>query len=108
MSTKSYIGTVTVEPSPSVRSRVKQLEAELGEPLFYRHRKGVTLTVKGKLFYDYAVRLLRLSEEAVNMVKNMDEPKGEIKIGSLEAMVLEDLPELLSTYHGMYGEVKFQ
>ena len=90
----------------NLSSRVKQLEAELGEPLFYRHRKGVTLTVKGKLFYDYAVRLLRLSEEAVNMVKNMDEPKGEIKIGSLEAMVLEDLPELLSTYHGMYGEVK--
>ena len=46
---------------------------------------------------------LRLSEEAVNMVKNMDEPKGEIKIGSLEAMVLENLPELLSTYHGMYS-----
>jgi len=90
----------------NLSSRVKQLEAELGEPLFYRHRKGVTLTVKGKLFYDYAVRLLRLSEEAVNMVKNMDEPKGELKIGSLEAMVLEDLPELLSTYHGMYGEVK--
>ena len=90
----------------NLSSRVKQLEAELGEPLFYRHRKGVTLTVKGKLFYDYAVRLLRLSEEAVNMVKNMDEPKGEIKIGSLEAMVLEDLPELLSTYHGMYSEVK--
>lgn len=90
----------------NLSSRVKQLEAELGEPLFYRHRKGVTLTVKGKLFYDYAVRLLRLSEEAVNMVKNMDEPKGEIKIGSLEAMVLDDLPELLSTYHGMYSEVK--
>ena len=37
------------------------------------------------------------------MVKNMDEPKGELKIGSLEAMVLENLPELLSTYHGMYS-----
>ena len=90
----------------NLSSRVKQLEGELGEPLFYRHRKGVTLTVKGKLFYDYAVKLLRLSEEAVNMVKNMDEPKGEIKIGSLEAMVLEDLPELLSAYHGLYSEVK--
>ena len=90
----------------NLSTRVKQLEEELEEPLFYRHRKGVSLTAKGKLFYDYAVRMLKLSEEAVNMVKNMDEPKGALKIGSLEALVLEDLPELLSAYHGLCGEVK--
>lgn len=90
----------------NLSSRVKQLEEELGETLFYRHRKGVSLTVKGKLFYDYSVKLLQLLEDAVNTVKNMDEPKGDLTIGSLEALILEDLPELLTAYHGMYNEVK--
>ena len=89
----------------NLSSRIKQLEEELGEPLFYRYKRGVSLTAKGKVFYDYAVRLLRLSEEAVTVMLDMEHARGKLTLGSLEATALGDLPELLSAYHKQYPDV---
>ena len=83
----------------NLSGRMKQLEDELGEKLFYRNRRGVSLTAKGMLFYDYAVRLLKLSDDAVSVIQNMDHPQGRLHIGSIEATALGDLPPLLSAYH---------
>lgn len=83
----------------NLSSRIKQLEDELGEPLFYRNRKGVSLTSKGKVFYDYASKVLQLTDEAVTVIQDMEEPRGNLLIGSLEATALNDLPKLLSVYH---------
>lgn len=90
----------------NLSSRIKQLEDELGEQLFYRHRKGVIMTAKGQLFYEYATKMLRLSDEAVTAIRNMDEARGTLRLGSLEAIVMEDLPELLAKYYGKYPDVK--
>lgn len=89
----------------NLSNRIKQLEDELGEPLFYRHKRGVSLTAKGKVFYDYTVRVLRLSEEAVIVMRDMDHARGKLMLGSLEATALRDLPELLSAYHKQYPDV---
>ena len=67
----------------NLSSRIKQLEEELGEPLFYRYKRGVSLTAKGKVFYDYAVRLLRLSEEAVTVMRDMEHAMGKADAGLL-------------------------
>lgn len=46
--------------SPSALSRViKQLEDEVGAPLFLRDNRSVTLTREGRLFRDYATETLR-------------------------------------------------
>lgn len=90
----------------NLSSRIKQLEDELGEPLFYRHKRGVSLTAKGELFYQYAQRILQLRDEAVTAVRDMDHPRGKLALGSIEATALHDLPNLLSAYHARYPEVK--
>ena len=90
----------------NLSSRIKQLEDELGEPLFYRHKRGVRMTAKGQLFYEYALRILQLRDEAVTVIRDMDHPRGKLALGSIEATALHDLPELLSTYHARYPEVK--
>ena len=89
----------------NLSNRIRQLEEELGEPLFYRNKKGVTLTAKGKVFYDYAQRVLLLTEEAVSVIRDMEHPRGSLKLGSLEATALRHLPSLLSSYHHQYPDV---
>lgn len=90
----------------NLSSRIRNLEDELGTRLFYRNRKGVVLTSKGKILYEYAVRLASLSEEAQKAVKDQGTAKGPLAVGSLESIVLEDLPAVLSDYHSHYPEVQ--
>ena len=62
----------------NLSSRIRQLEEELGEPLFYRHKRGVSLMAKGQVFYDYIVQVLHLSEEAVTVMRDMDHARGKL------------------------------
>lgn len=89
----------------NLSNRIKQLEEELGEPLFYRHKRGVSLTAKGKVFYDYTLMILTLSDEALTVIRDMDHARGKLMLGSLEATALHDLPELLAAYHRQYPDV---
>lgn len=90
----------------NLSSRIKLLEDELGEALFYRSKRGVSLTAKGKVFYDYSTRVLKLSEEAVSVIRDMDHPRGHLTLGSLEATALRHLPPLLSDYHRRCPDVQ--
>ncbi len=89
----------------NLSNRIRQLEEELGEPLFYRDKHGVTLTAKGRVFYDYTQRILNLTEEAVKAVRDMEHARGKLTLGSLEATALGDLPKLLAYYHRQYPDV---
>lgn len=89
----------------NLSTRIRQLEEELGEELFYRHKRGVSLTAKGKIFYDYANRILQLSDEAVTAIRDMDHARGTLTIGSVEATALGDLPQFLSAYHREFPDV---
>src|SRR2546426_10149733 len=42
---------------PTLSEHTRQLEQELGAPLFVRHSRSVTLTEAGRGFEDYATRL---------------------------------------------------
>lgn len=89
----------------NLSNRIKQLEEELGVPVFYRYKRGVTLTTRGRLFYDYSVRILKLTEEAVRMVRDTEHAQGRLSIGALEATALKLLPDLFSKYHSRYPDV---
>lgn len=90
----------------NLSTRVRQMEEELGETLFYRNKRGVTLTAKGELFYEYANRILNMSDEAVTAMRDMDHARGSLMIGSIEATALGDLPGLFADYHREYPDVK--
>ena len=90
----------------NLSTRIRQMEEELGETLFYRNKRGVTLTAKGELFYEYANRILNMSEEAMTAMRDMDHARGSLMIGSIEATALGDLPSLFAEYHRDYPDVK--
>ena len=78
---------------PAISQSVRRLEDSVGERLFDRATKDATLTEAGRLLRDYADRLLRLSEEAEEAVKDLrDLRRGRVLIGCNEASVHAVLP----------------
>ena len=83
----------------NLSSRIIQLEKECGVLLFQRHKNGVTLTEKGSLLLDYAVRILDLSNEMEKAVSDGGTTSGTLTIGSMESMASFTLPGILAEYH---------
>ena len=71
---------------PAVSQAIRRLEDELGERLFDRSSKQGALTEAGRVLRDYALRLMRLSEEAEIAVRELrDLRRGRVLIGANEA-----------------------
>jgi len=78
---------------PAISQAVRRLEESVGERLFDRATKDATLTEAGRLLRDFADRLLRLSEEAEEAVKDLrDLRRGRVLVGCNEASVHAVLP----------------
>ncbi len=87
---------------PAISQAIRRLEESVGERLFDRATKDATLTDAGRLLRDYAERLLRLSEEAENAVKDLrDLRRGRVLIGANEASVHAVLP-LVARFHKIH------
>lgn len=89
----------------NVTTKIKQLEKEMETTLFYRHNRGTTLTVKGKILLSYTEKIFRLFDETVKVMKADDEPRGPLSIGAMETTAAVRLPRLLSNYHHKYPRV---
>jgi LysR family transcriptional regulator, cell division regulator len=82
----------------NVTARVRQLEEELGKPLFVRHSRGVTLNEAGQRLLSYWGRIDALFQEAVAAVKEDGVPNGALRIGSLQQTLSARLPRVLEEY----------
>ncbi len=90
----------------NVTARIKQLEERLGTVLFHRKSRGVVMTSSGQLLLDYAQRIIRLTKEAEEVIRDQGEPKGRLLIGSMETTAAVRLPPLLASYHRLYPKVE--
>lgn len=89
----------------NLSSRIKGLEEELGEQLFYRSSNGVTLTEKGRILYEYAEKLLSLAEETKRAMAGRHVQSSVLHIGAMESCASTFLPGLLAGYHARYPEI---
>jgi DNA-binding transcriptional LysR family regulator len=88
----------------NVTTRIRQLEAFLGVALFRRQGRALSLTAEGDTLLNYAVRLLRLADEAVGEVRT-GKPQGVFRLGSLESTAGSRLAPVLSRYHAAHPGV---
>ena len=91
----------------AVTIRIKQLEASMGVKLFHRDRQRLHLSPAGELLLDYAERLIRLSDEARDVVSGTT-PRGVLRLGALESTTASRLPPILAGFHGRYPEVRLE
>jgi len=89
----------------NVTTRVRQLEQDLGMPLFIREGKQLHLSPTGAVLLDYADRLLDLAQEARDAIHD-GAPRGPLHLGAMESTAAIRLPEPLSQFHKRYPGVQ--
>lgn len=82
----------------NVTTRIRQLEDYLGVRLFRKEGRTLSLSAEGGTLLNYAGRLLRLADEAVNELRT-GKPQGTFRLGSLESTAGSRLAPVLSRYH---------
>lgn len=87
----------------NVTARIKLLENELKTPLFYRHKKGMTLNPEGRKMVAYVNKILQDVEELKKVFLDSDTPSGTLKIGTVETV--RTLPTILASYCNRYPNV---
>lgn len=91
---------------PAVTKHIKNLEEQLGNPLFIRTKKGVVLNEYGEKIFlkvKQALTLLEESEKEISQYKAMN--IGTIRIGISTTLTRKYLLECLKNFHALYPNV---
>ncbi|MBP5242712.1 MAG: LysR family transcriptional regulator, partial [Clostridia bacterium] len=95
---------------PAVSQAIKQLENQLGTPLFNRTHRGMELSVNGgAVIIKDVERALELLDEAENKLSDLkNTATGTILIGASDTIFEYFLAEKLVEYHKKFPAVKFE
>jgi DNA-binding transcriptional LysR family regulator len=89
----------------NVSAQIKQLEQEIGAPLFNRIGRNITLTPYGKGLLPYARQIVSTSLQIKNYLKSEEAMGGTIRVGMVES-VFELLGEnVFLQYHHRFPKV---
>ena len=95
---------------PAVSRSIKQLETQLGVPLFTRTHRGMTLSAQGgKVIFNEVERALGLLSEAENRIEEMkNSATGLIRIGASDTIFEYFLADKIVEFHERFPAVKFE
>jgi DNA-binding transcriptional LysR family regulator len=95
---------------PAVSMALRKLEAEMGAPIFDRsQRQHYTLTEAGETLYIYAKRLLKLRDEALLALDELNRlERGRLRIGANKSTSHYLLPKLTGEFHQQYPKIEVE
>ncbi len=70
----------------ALSAQIRQLEAQLGEPLFVRERRRLVLTETGKIALDYADKIFACSSELLSVIKEGRRHEHLLRIGAVATL----------------------
>lgn len=92
---------------PTLSHQIKQIEDELGTPLFDRVGRVVKLTTAGELFMAYAKRALQEVESGMDALYELSNLKhGKLTLGVLSSFGTFRLPQILADFNFAYPGIK--
>lgn len=92
---------------PTVSQHIQDLEQELDQKLFDRLGRQIIPTHVGRIFYDYASRILQIQTEAVQAVeKYCGRLTGRIQIGCGTIPGTYILPDLIGRFRRSHPDIK--
>src|SRR5581483_5161871 len=88
---------------PTLSEHMKELEEELGVPLFVRHSRSVSLTESGRVFEDYATRVVATLAAGRQAIAELDGLKrGSLVVGASTTPGTYVLPARIAKFREEY------
>src|SRR3974390_1748884 len=92
---------------PAISAQVRQLEQELNTSLFERLGTRIALTTAGKIFAEYAEKILDLRRRAQDGINDLERGRrGELVIAANEATCIYVLPTVFAEYKKQFPNVQ--
>ena len=92
---------------PPLSRRIKNLEDEIGTPLFIRANRSVKLTEAGKIFLEKANEIIGKAGDALEELSYIGKgEEGYLPIGFNEPAINTFLSKAIKRYHSRYPKVK--
>ena len=95
---------------PTLSQTVRQIETQLGEPIFVRGHASVNLTPAGELYVDAARRIIQAETQLAEAISRLrGQAEGTLRIGMLphrsQELLPQVLPDFLAAYPGIQVDV---
>lgn len=82
---------------PAISQQIRNLEEDLGVDLLVRGVRQIKPTLQGEVLFDFAKRILQMSQQAEIAVKAMGaELKGQIRLGTLDSIGVQLMSPIVS------------
>jgi DNA-binding transcriptional LysR family regulator len=94
---------------PSISKQIQILEKSLEISLIDRQKNKISLTENGKVFLEYAERILSLCEESCRSIIDLKNgERGNLTIGASQTIGIYLLPRVLALFAKNYPQIHFK
>lgn len=91
---------------PTLSHQIRQLELQMGAPLFERLPRSARLTAAGRILHGRAIRMLRELEDARREIADLQQlASGELRIGIVSTVNVAVIPEAVGNFRNAHPGV---